>query len=128
MIFMPLFNVMESIVKQRLDEMLKSEPDCCRCSKCYNDMMAYALNKLNPMYVNSKTGELYSRLNTVTFQKVVDIDMAIASAIKTVMSYPRHEPIDDYGDPAGEKLSVGDGNSGNSANKSDDDSEPLIAI
>lgn len=101
---MPLVNVMENIVKQRLDEMLKSEPDCCRCSKCYNDMMAFALNKLSPMYVNSKAGELYSKLNTVTFQKTVDIDMAIASAIKTVMSYPRHEPVEDYDAEAEEEI------------------------
>lgn len=92
---MALVNVMENIVKPRLDEMLKSEPDCCKCSKCYNDMMAIALNKLEPMYVNSKAGELYSKLNTVTFQKTVDIDIAITSAINTVKSYPHHEPVED---------------------------------
>lgn len=90
---MALVNVMENIVRARLKELLKGEPECCQCSKCYNDMMAIALNKLEPMYVNSKAGELFSKLNTVTFQKTVDIDIAVTSAINTVKSYPRHEPV-----------------------------------
>ena len=107
---MALVNVMENIVRARLKELLKSEPECCQCSKCYNDMMAIALNKLEPMYVNSKAGELFSKLNTVTFQKTVDIDIAVTSAINTVKSYPHHEPVpeDDEDEAAAVNAAVAD--------------------
>ncbi len=50
---MAVVNVMESVVRGRL-EFLLQEVDCCKCDKCMDDMMALALNALKPKYVNSQ--------------------------------------------------------------------------
>lgn len=84
---MAVVNVMESIVRERLEILLK-ESDCCKCEKCIDDMMAIALNTLKPKYVNSRKGELFSRLDTTKYQNTIDIDVAVTKAINIVSSKP----------------------------------------
>ncbi|MGN1415884.1 MAG: late competence development ComFB family protein [Oscillospiraceae bacterium] len=101
---MALVNMMEIIARQKLDDMLENM-DCCKCEKCYLDMLAYALNNLKPMYVNSKEGELFSKVKSMSYQSCVDIDVAVATAINIVASSPRHEKEtadvpDDFGNEA----------------------------
>lgn len=84
---MAVVNVMESVVKDRL-EFLLQDIDCCKCDKCKDDMMALALNVLRPKYVNSLKGELFSRLDTTKYQNTIDIDVAVTKAITTVSSRP----------------------------------------
>ncbi len=80
-------NIMEGIVRERLEALL-AEVDCCKCEKCMGDMMAMSLNMLKPKYVNSLKGELFSRLDSGTWQNTVDIDIAVTKAIKTVSEHP----------------------------------------
>jgi len=87
MFAMAVVNVMESIVRERLEILLK-ESDCCKCEKCIDDMMAIALNTLKPKYVNSRKGELFSRLDTTKYQNTIDIDVAVTKAINIVSSKP----------------------------------------
>lgn len=83
-------NVMEEVVKDRLEVLLK-EHDCCQCDTCKGDMLAMALNTLKPKYVNSKKGELFSKLNASKMQNTVDIDVAVAKAISVVSSSPHRK-------------------------------------
>lgn len=83
-------NVMEEVVKDRLEILLK-EHDCCQCDTCKGDMLAMALNTLKPKYVNSKKGELFSKLNASKMQNTVDIDVAVAKAISVVSSSPHRK-------------------------------------
>lgn len=83
-------NVMEEVVKDRLEVLLK-EHDCCKCDTCKGDMLAMALNTLKPKYVNSKKGELFSKLNASKMQNTVDIDVAVAKAISVVSSSPHRK-------------------------------------
>lgn len=82
-----VFNVMEDIVRERLNVHLK-ETDCCKCDVCIGDMMAMALNALKPKYVNSKKGELFSKIDSTKYQNTVDIDVAVSKAIATVSASP----------------------------------------
>ncbi len=84
---MAVINVMEDIVRERLDIFL-SGMDCCQCEICKGDMMAMALNMLKPKYVNSHKGELFSRIDSSKYQNTVDIDIAVTKAIATVSSSP----------------------------------------
>ena len=54
-------------------------------------MMAMALNTLKPKYVNSKKGELFTKLNATKMQNTVDIDVAVAKAISVVSSSPHRK-------------------------------------
>lgn len=88
---MPIMNVMEEMVKNRLKEHLE-KTDCCKCEKCFEDMMAMSLNKLPPKYVRTAKGELFTRVETsLERQKKLDIDFAIMAAIEFVSAHPRHD-------------------------------------
>lgn len=82
--------MMEKFVEQKLDDML-STTDCCDCKECRNDIMAVALNQLPGKYVNTVAGELFSKLDSITQQNSVDIDIALLKAINIVCRNPRHK-------------------------------------
>lgn len=86
---MALVNIMESIVNDKLTEMLKNE-NCCKCSRCIEDMTALALNKLPAKYVSTHNGELFTKLNSLVRQNGVDINIAVAEAIDCVSKRPSH--------------------------------------
>lgn len=80
---------MENIVKDKLDEMLRTE-NCCKCDRCIEDMTALALNKLPARYVSTHNGELFSKLNSLVRQNSVDLNIAVAEAIACVSKKPSH--------------------------------------
>lgn len=86
---MALVNVMEKVVDDRLEEMLRSE-NCCKCERCLEDMKAIALNKLPAKYVSTHNGELFTKLDSTLRQKVVDINVAVSNAIACVSQNPSH--------------------------------------
>lgn len=87
---MPLINIMESIVNDKLAEMLKNE-NCCKCSRCIEDMTALALNKMPAKYVSTRNGELFTKLNSLLRQNSVDLNVAVAEAIAMVSKNPSHD-------------------------------------
>jgi competence protein ComFB len=84
-----LRNQIEGVVKQTVDRVL-TRLDVCKCPKCKLDIMAYALNLLPQKYVVTDMGELYSRLSEFTPQFQIDVEVAVAEAIKVVTQNPRH--------------------------------------
>lgn len=86
---MAISNIMEKIVKQKLDEMLKNV-ECCKCDKCYADMLALALNMCKPKYVSTQKGELMVKLDETKAQNAVDISSAVWKAIQIVKANPKH--------------------------------------
>ncbi len=87
---MAVVNIMEKIISEKLDLQLQS-CDCCKCSECRQDMLAFALNSVPPKYVNSAKGELFGRINSSKMQNSVDIDIAVAKAISVVSASPKHK-------------------------------------
>lgn len=85
-------NVMETIVVQKLNDLWDSL-DCCKCEKCYNDIIALTLNQLEPKYVVSNEGELYVRLGELSNNQDCEILTTIAKAIKIVSENPKHDVI-----------------------------------
>lgn len=86
---MAVVNIMEKIIEKKLDLQLK-DCNCCKCSDCHQDMLAFALNSVPPKYVNSAKGELFGRIDSSKMQNSVDIDIAVAKAISVVSSSPKH--------------------------------------
>ncbi len=86
-----IINVMEKFVDDKINEILPTY-DCCKCEKCLDDIRAMALNKLPPKYVSTDKGKLFSKLNSLKEkQNVVDIHVAVTSAIEFVAANPRHD-------------------------------------
>ncbi len=86
---MALINMMEEIVRDKLDEVLILS-DCCKCEICYNDILAIALNYIKPKYVNTLEGELRVKLVSTERQNTIDIDIAVLKAIELVKQHPHH--------------------------------------
>lgn len=87
---MTLKNNMEFFVQERLDRVLKQYPECCRCEKCRTDITILALNNLPGKYVNTRKGDLYTRLDSYESVNDMQIVQEIAKAIEKVMKNPRH--------------------------------------
>lgn len=92
---MALINMTEMMVRPILTEELE-KIDCCKCERCYYDMLAIALNGLKPRYVNSAEGQLISRAAALTLQNKIDINVAVLRAINTVSRVPHHSRDDGW--------------------------------
>lgn len=88
---MQLKNFMEDLVLQRLDEVISSHTNICRCEKCRLDIAALALNFLPPRYIVTTQGETYSRISALEQQFNVDILTALSHAVQIVSGKPHHE-------------------------------------
>ncbi len=84
-----LKNVMETIVEQRLHEMLPFL-NCCKCEQCLLDIQALVLNRIPAKYVVSTRGEVFSRLDSYARQNSADLTAAIMQAAEIVSKNPRH--------------------------------------
>lgn len=85
-----LRNHMEGVVAGKLNEML-NKSGSCKCDICRMDIMAYALNLLEPKYVVTDKGDLFSRLEEFTPQAEIDVEIALTEAIKVISKNPRHK-------------------------------------
>lgn len=89
---MSIQNVMEEIVNDKILEVIKDK-DCCKCERCLDDIRALALNKLPSKYVSTNKGELFSKLAALKeHQGIIDLNIAVTSAIEFVSNNPRHDP------------------------------------
>lgn len=85
-----LLNVMEILVDETIDEILRANKDICACDRCRLDMSAVALNKLPTIYVVTTEGEVLKRTNSLKQQFKVDIIRALTEALDVVRKHPHH--------------------------------------
>jgi len=87
---MKLNNLMEHLVEQKLDSVLVQYPNCCKCQRCRQDIMAYALNHIPPKYVCTEKGDLFVRLAAMQGENEISIIREIAIAVEKIAPNPRH--------------------------------------
>ncbi len=85
-----LKNYMEIAVDHTLPNLLRAFDNICTCDKCTLDIKAIALNKLNPHYVVTDKGELFSKVDEMSRQFETDVMKALIDAIDVVTKNPRH--------------------------------------
>jgi competence protein ComFB len=90
---MQVENRMERFVMDNLDGVLKGYPHCCTCTECRRDIVILALNHLQPRYVSTKMGDIYTRLNLYEAQEETEVIKEIAKAIQMVAKNPRHVKV-----------------------------------
>ncbi len=83
------YNLMETVVKQKLDQMIDTL-GCCKCEQCRWDIVCYVLNRIPPKYVITHEGELFSKLDTVNVQYEMDIVTLLTQAARMIQKNPRH--------------------------------------
>ena len=82
-------NLMEDIVLQNLDRVIGQEGGCT-CDACKSDVVAFALNHLEPHYVATRQGRLMVKLQRYELQSRADVVAAISEAAIMVAKNPRH--------------------------------------
>jgi len=85
-----LVNVMEILVAETIEEILRAKSNICRCERCRLDMAAIALNKLSPKYVVTLEGEVLLRTSALKQQFKVDNIKAVTEAAEVVSKNPHH--------------------------------------
>ncbi len=87
---MEVKNFMEKVVERKLKELIEKFPELCTCEECLADIEALALNHLEPHYIATEKGELYTKLDSVKVQSEVDVTKALVDAIDIVKQKPHH--------------------------------------
>ena len=82
-------NIMEDVALRHLDGVLEADGGC-RCAACRADVMALALNPLQPHYVVSDKGRMLVQLNSYDGQFRTDVVAALSQARQVVRARPRH--------------------------------------
>lgn len=82
-------NLMEDIVLQNVDSVMTTSP-YCTCDECKTDVIAYALNHLQPHYVATRQGRLIVELQSYEMQFRADVMTALSQAVEVVGKNPHH--------------------------------------
>lgn len=90
---MELQNATEVVVWKYLDDVVKQSGGCT-CDRCRMDTAAMALNSLDPQYVVTERGLVFTKIRDMEQQNHADVIGAIASACGKVMQNPRHDQQD----------------------------------
>lgn len=83
-------NYMEDVIREVFTDLLKTNPDFCRCEKCKRDVMAIALSKIKGSYAVSPEGEIFARVEQTDRQVRTDALLAVMEAMRQVTARPRH--------------------------------------
>ena len=83
-------NYMEEVVVEELNGVLKQLKKACKCERCREDMVAYALNRLAPKYITTDLGNAYTKMNQLRAQTQADITVKLMEAAKIIKKKPRH--------------------------------------
>ncbi len=84
-------NVVEALVWSKMEEILSHQPNMCKCEKCRLDIVTYALNRLDPIYVSSHKGELYARAQYLDRDFNTALIVILTEAIAIVSENPKHD-------------------------------------
>ncbi len=85
-----LKNYMEIVVEELLPSVLQEHKLKCDCDRCIEDIKAITLNALEPKYVVSEKGVLYTKLNEFSSQFKADVVRSMMVAIGKVEEKPSH--------------------------------------
>lgn len=87
---MPYKNYMEDAVLDEFNGVLGQLGDICKCQRCKEDMIAWALNRMPVKYVTTDLGNVYTKFHQLKLQSRADIIVQLTEAARVVKENPRH--------------------------------------
>lgn len=84
-----LENALEKVVREKVEDIVNSDPEVGNDEKNILDICAIALNNLPVKYVVTLQGEAYTKLEFLKMQYKVDIVTEIIKAMEIVKKNPR---------------------------------------
>ncbi|MCM3711679.1 late competence development ComFB family protein [Sporosarcina luteola] len=89
---MPVYNVMEEVVHNVLQQYENDLRLTCHCERCKDDIMAIALNEIKPRYiVNDKLNPVIRVEHVADRQSATNILSTVVKAARIVSASPRCE-------------------------------------
>lgn len=87
-----VLNYMEEIVSRYLERILKGSEyaSVCKCEHCKDDIMAMALNNLQPFYITTKRGEVFAEYSSYEVQHQTEVIKEVIHAVDFVSIHPNH--------------------------------------
>lgn len=82
-------NVMEEIVLQKVDEIMKIV-DVCQCEQCRLDIASIVLNQIPAKYVATTQGSIICKTDSLDKEFETQLVTEIAKAIQVVRKSPHH--------------------------------------
>lgn len=87
---LPVYNVMEEVVYDVLQQYKKELQLTCNCDRCKDDIMAIALNQVKPQYIVNEMHTPYIRAGHVADrQGATNILSTVVKAARIVSESPR---------------------------------------
>lgn len=84
-----VFNAMEPLVAEALNENWSNMSMPCKCDQCKNDVFALTLNFVGPRYVTKDSGIAYVKAQYFDKQMKTNIYIKIGEAAKIVAENPQ---------------------------------------
>ncbi len=84
-------NLNEELVIEMMEKIINDDDTICKCQLCIEDIYAFSLNNIKPLYVQSTFKE--STFKGYDLKKILDKDLvakAIKDAITTISGNPNH--------------------------------------
>ncbi|MFS0864961.1 late competence development ComFB family protein [Fredinandcohnia sp. 179-A 10B2 NHS] len=88
---MKVYNAMEPLVAEALNENWPQMSMPCKCVQCKNDVFALTLNFIGPRYVTRESGIAYVKAQYFDKQMKTNIYIKIGEAAKIVAEKPQCE-------------------------------------
>lgn len=82
-------NVVEDVVGSCYAELLAGSKNAHDCPLCREDVLVFALNRLQPHYVATLKGEVISNVSLQLGQSRTDVTVAIMEGMRFVAANPR---------------------------------------
>ncbi len=83
-------NQMVDLVREVLERQLAEWESVCQCQKCFDDRVAYALNRLDPLYEASEDAAALT-LERLDKDRVYTIIAVCTEALERIQDQPRHD-------------------------------------
>lgn len=80
---------MEQVVAAEYERLRGQFPSFCGCAICRDDVMVYALNRLEPRYVTERRGAVLQHIALQQDQPSADIAVALMAGFRVVGQSPR---------------------------------------
>ncbi|WP_099361299.1 late competence development ComFB family protein [Fredinandcohnia onubensis] len=88
-VHMKVFNAMEPLVAEAINDNWSEFNLPCKCEQCKNDVFALTLNNIPPRYVSKDSGMAYVRAQYFNKQMMANIYVKIAEAVNIVAKNPQ---------------------------------------
>lgn len=80
--------MVEVVVQRLYEELLPTVEGFCGCTRCRDDVLVYALNRIPPRYVAQRTGEVVTNIAMESDQERARMAVVLMEAFRLVKAGP----------------------------------------